>query len=169
MIVIKMLLELAFQNKKQLFCAFVDFEKAFDKLWRTGLWEKIIRHGITGKMFNVIFNMYDSINSAVSYKGQQSPQFASHIGVRQGENLSPLLFALYLNDIEEYMLQNNCTYLHIDDDAYVCERLKVMLLLYADDSVVIADSETSLQHSLNILQKYCELWKLKVNVKKLKL
>ena len=113
--------------------------------------------------------MYDGINSVVSFKGQQSTQFTSYIGVRQGENLSPLLFALYVNDIEEYMLKNNCVYLNIDNDEYICEKLKLLLLLYADDSVIISDNKTSLQHSLNVLQTYCEMWKLKVNVKNTKI
>ena len=41
---------------------------------------------------------------------KKSDFFVSSKGVRQGENLSPLLFALFVNDIEEYMLENNCKY-----------------------------------------------------------
>ena len=42
--------------------------------------------------------MYKSIKSCVMANGMQSEFFESHVGLRQGENLSPLLFALILND-----------------------------------------------------------------------
>ena len=44
-------------KKKKLFCAFVDFEKAFDTVWREALWYKLLLSKISGKMFNVILNM----------------------------------------------------------------------------------------------------------------
>ena len=55
------LLELLKSQKQKLFCCFVDFSSAFDKVWRTGLWNKVIQHGINGKIFRVIRNMYDDI------------------------------------------------------------------------------------------------------------
>jgi hypothetical protein len=38
----------------------VDFEKAFDKVWREGLFYKMMLNNINGKMYNVIINMYDT-------------------------------------------------------------------------------------------------------------
>ena len=43
-----------------------------------------------------------SLVSCVMDSGIQSDFFASHVGVRQGENLSPLLFALFLNDLDTF-------------------------------------------------------------------
>ena len=54
-------------KKRKLFCAFIDFEKAFDKVWREGLFYKMMLNNINGKMYNVIINMYDSIKSCISY------------------------------------------------------------------------------------------------------
>ena len=48
--------------------------------------------------------MYDKIKSCVKFNNECSTFFACKNGVRQGENLSPLLFALYLNDLETYFL-----------------------------------------------------------------
>ena len=39
---------------KKLFCAFVDFTKAFDFINRDILWYKLIKCGVTGKLLNVI-------------------------------------------------------------------------------------------------------------------
>ena len=88
------LIELLKSQKKKLFYCFVDFSSAFDSVWRIGLWKKILEHNIDGKVFKVIFNMYHGIKSCVSLMGERSPFFSSSAGVRQGENLSPILHYL---------------------------------------------------------------------------
>ncbi len=60
--------------------------------------------------------MYVNIKCCVSYLQEKSDFFVSHKGVRQGGNLSPLLLALYVNDLEEYSKNNNCACLKFDDD-----------------------------------------------------
>ena len=45
-------------ERKQLFCAFVDYSKAFDFVDRTYLWQKLLNSNLNGKVFNVIKNMY---------------------------------------------------------------------------------------------------------------
>ena len=64
---------------------------------RSSLWVKMLSHGIKGKVLKVIRNLYDSAKSCVRLHGETSSFFNCNIGVRQGENLSPLLFAIYLN------------------------------------------------------------------------
>ena len=83
-------------EKRKLFCSFVDFSAAFDSIWRAGLWFKMFKQGIRGKVFEVIRNMYANIKSCVSSNGNTSPMFYSSCGVRQGENVSPILFSMYL-------------------------------------------------------------------------
>ena len=100
------IIEIMKQWKKKLFCCFVDFSSAFDSVWRVGLWQKVLKTHINGKVLRVIYNMYYDIKSCISLNGSNSPFFASSSGVRQGENLSPVLFAIYLNDLEEFLLAN---------------------------------------------------------------
>jgi hypothetical protein len=47
------------------FCAFIDFEKAFDTVWRDGLWYKLFMCNIKDKMYNVILNLYNNIKSKI--------------------------------------------------------------------------------------------------------
>lgn len=47
--------------------------------------------------------------------------------------------------------------------------LKIFILLYADDTVIIAESANDLQEALNTYEQYCENWKLKVNTSKTKI
>lgn len=80
---------------------------------------------------------------------------------RQGESLSPFIFAIYVNDIEEEFIIQGANGI---DVGY----LKLFLLLYADDFVVFSASPEGLQKSLDILFEYCHKWKLTVNIDKSK-
>lgn len=51
---------------------------------------KLIKLGIRGKILNIIRSMYDSVKSKVKYINELSNSFEYHLGVRQGECLSPL-------------------------------------------------------------------------------
>ena len=58
--------------------------------------------------------MYKGIKSCISLNGQQSSFFPSNIGLRQGENLSPVLFSLFINDLKMYLLNNSCDGIDIE-------------------------------------------------------
>ena len=53
-------------------------------------------------------------------------------------------------------------------DNNLCALLKLYILLYADDTVLLAESPKDLQNSINLMEEYCYLWKLKINVSKSK-
>ena len=152
----------ALQNGKKLFCAFLDFRKAFDYLNRDCLWFKLLDYGLRGNIFNVIRSMYCEVKTRVRYGGETSNTFNSFLGVRQGESLSPLLFSMYANDMREMLHESGSEGITVDD-------LKLCLLLYADDSVLIAESRLDLQNSLDSVHDYCQRWKLFVNILKTKI
>ena len=91
------------------------------------------------------------------------------IGVRQGENLSPFLFSIFLNDLEHFLSSKNVTGVTCDfamQEIYIY--LKLIILLYADDIVIFSDSEDGLQYALNTFNEYCDKWRLTVNDAKTK-
>ena len=84
------------ENKKiKLYCTFVDFTKAFDSVWRDGLWHKLLLNNINGNMFNVIVNMHKDWKSRIVDKNYVSEFFPCSNRVRQADHLSPFLFALF--------------------------------------------------------------------------
>ena len=104
--ILQSLIEIAKSQKHKLFCAYIDFKQAFDTVWRSGLWQKLLNANINGKCFTFIQNMYSHIKSRVTTSEWASAFFPSMIGVRQGENLSPLLFSVFLNDLSHYLHSN---------------------------------------------------------------
>ena len=78
-------IELFKMSKKKLYCAFIDFEKAFDSVWHVGLWNKVLLSNIDGKCFKIITNMYKGIKSKVVVNGTYSEWFECTVGVRQGK------------------------------------------------------------------------------------
>ena len=164
---LKCVVDLFNWRKKKLFCLFVDYKKAFDLVWRDGLWYKLVREKVNGKILNVIRNMYSNIKSCVMLNQEISDNFVCNMGVRQGENLSPLLFAFYVNDIESQLLQNNCNFLDFGHDL-INSYLKLLVVMYADDTVLLCDSEEGMKQVLIALHTYCNEWKLKLNCNKTK-
>ena len=82
-------------------------------------------------------------------------------GVRQGDGLSSLLFNIYINDIDQIF--------HYDvTDPVSLDSTKLNCLIYADDLLLLSESEKGLQSCLNSLQSYCDSWKFKVNIDKTK-
>ena len=164
---LKCFIDLFIAKKKKLYCAFEDYQKAFYTVWRDGLWYKLSKIGIHGKLYNVIVNMYKNVKSYVSAHGKKSPTFLSSMGVRQGENVSPLLFALFINDIEDYLILSGSSSVSFCDEE--CDLyMKLLVLMYADDTIILANSSQELQKSLDGLASYCDYWKLKVNSDKTK-
>ena len=149
------------ENKK-LYSAFIYFKKAFDFVVKHILWYKLIQSGVRGKILNIVQSMYSSIKSRVKFDNNVSDDFTSFMGVRQGEYLSPFLFSIYLNDLEnELILQGT--------DGFDLGMLKLYFLLYADDIVIFSETRDGLQRGLDILFEYCNRWKLTVNTDKTKI
>ena len=104
-------------------------------------------------------SMYKRVKSKVKINNDISICFECNLGVRQGECLSPFLFAMYVNDLEhEFQLKGG--------EGIDIGMLKISLLLYADDITIFASSAEELQTNLNMLPEYCSRNKLIVNTSK---
>ena len=148
-------------DNKRLYGAFVDMKKAFDSVNRNALWLKLYKTGIQGKMLRIIKNMYSKIKSCVKSCNSYSDFFEYAIGLRQGETISPILYALFVEDLELFLQDKVESGLSLDD-------IILILILFADDMIILGNSPTELQNSLNLLYNYTIKWGLEVNVDKTK-
>ncbi len=172
--VLQLVIELYQSVHKRVYCAFIDYRKAFDSIDRTLLWKKLLLYGINGKVFDVIRNLYKNAKSCIKKDNLLSDYFLCNIGVRQGDNLSPLLFALFINDFTQH-ISNSFHGLNIAGTCYPSlihdniVLLKLFVLLYADDTIILAENEHELQCALSAVHEYCEVNKLSVNTSKTKI
>ena len=101
--------------------------------------------------------MYSEIKSCVSANNDISGFFISNTGVRKGENLSPILFSICLNDLEGFLEHNRNFGIPVEcltEELYFF--LKIGILLYADDTVFLAENENDLQICLDLINEYCQ-------------
>ena len=78
------------------------------------------------------------------------------IGVRQGENLCPTRFGVFINDL---VIDIKKLGLGIPIGSR-----KIHILLYADGIVLLAENESDLQKLLNKLHEWCKKWQLQLNI-----
>ena len=145
-------------NGKPTFAAFLEMEKAFDKVDRNLLLLRLLQYGIDDKMYYSIKNMNGDNIARVEVNNLFTDWFNVSSGVRQGDNLSPVLFNLYINDLAIELKKLNYG---VDIGGK-----KNCLLLYADDIVIVAENESNLQIQLDFINQWCKKWRLNINHKK---
>ena len=149
------------QKKMFIYGCFVDFSKAFDSISREKLFKKLRDYGITGKVYNVILNLYNNDRACVRVGDKMTEEFEIERGVRQGCILSPLLFNIFMADVSKRLGEENGVYL--DKDA------KTSAMIWADDIILLSETEKGLQDLLNKLSEYCEENELTINIDKTKI
>lgn len=149
-------------DKQRLYCAFIDMRRAFDSVYLNAAWLKLYGLGIEGKCLRVIRDMYSQVKNCVKHCDSYSEFFDCAVGLKQGEILSPIIFALFLEDLELFLQENNSSGLSLNDVTFI-------LMLFADDMAILGNSVADLQNSLDLLSRYCLKWGLEVNTDKSKI
>ena len=141
-------------------CCFIDLRKAYDRVWRDGLWKRLWDEGIRGKMWRVCKNIYEKTQSCVLVSQERTEFFDVELGVRQGCVLSPILFSIYINTLAKEITESGIG-IKIDEE-------KIAILLYADDIVIIADTAEDLRTGMKIATKWGKKWRCSFNQDKSK-
>ena len=159
---LRAIIENTFQRKKgALYLCFVDFRKAFDSVNHKILLNKLATYGISGNFLNIISSLYSKVKSCVRGKNGLTDLFPCSRGVRQGCVLSPILFALFLNDLSSRIAESSAGVPFGDDTIHT--------LLYADDLVLLATSPADLQSQLDELHSFTSSVNMEVNMDKTKI
>ena len=128
------------------------------------LFNKLSQLGLAGNMLSLVENIYKKTKCAVKGGRDKITQIFNFTkGVRQGCSLSPLLFNLYINEVIKTLDESREIPIHLDNST-----LKINVLMYADNIVILAESENKFQSSLNELSNFCDQWKLSINSNKTK-
>ena len=119
----------------------VDLKNAFDSVYRNALWLKLNTLGLNGKLLRIIRAMYNKVKCCVRHCNSYSDFFEIAMGLKPGETLSPILFSLFVEDLELYLQSRPDSGLCLND-------INIMLLLFADDMVLLGDTQEELQNIL---------------------
>ncbi len=146
---------------KSTLCCFIDYQKAFDYIDRDLLFYKIQLYGINGKIYRAISALYTNTSACVMVNHLNTSWFNTKSGVRQGDSLSPTLFALYINDLihEIDSLKKGIT----------INGRHISALLYADDLVVLSENVEDLNFILDKINDWCSKWRILINKEKSKI
>ena len=142
------------QNKKKLFVCAIDASKAFDKINRNILWNKLIDK-IDQRVMLSLIDYYENSMALVKHDGSESDMFRTTVGVKQGGPLSPKLFALYLEDFITEIEQMNI--------GPTIGPVKIEVILYADDILLLSNSAEEMQLKIDCAWNYANKHEIKFN------
>ena len=148
------------KQKKRLYSCFVDYRKAFDTVCRDALLYKLSKLGIKGNFFNCVEYMYQNSSAKLKLLNKISEAIDILIGTEQGHPMSPELFKTYLLDLSIDL--NDVLGLDIPN----LNGKLISHLLWADDLVLLALDQRSLQVLIDKVHTFCEQWGLSVNISK---
>ena len=153
-------------HKRGLHAMFVDIRKAYDRVHRTGLWIRLWECGIKSKMWRIINNLYEDVRSRIRINDSDTDWFNLAEGLRQGCVLSPLLYAIFINSLADTLKEAAANGSILGIKLSVSDQL--LLLLYADDIVLLAETRDDLQRMADVLARHAREWRYEVNLKKTK-
>lgn len=111
----------------------------------------------------IIQNIYSNATIQITVNTDTSEKIEIKKGVPQGDSLSPILFTLFINDFETTLRQKELFGIPLNSTT------DILTLLYADDIIILANSQVDVQNKLNALEEYTRNKNLKINTDKTKI
>ena len=148
-------------HQRDLNQVFIDYEKAFDRVWHAALSETIKKY-IGKNLIKVIEQLYANTSSAVLINGSLGNWFRTKVGVRQGCLLSPTLFNIFLEKIMTEALKNHTGTISINGR-------NITNLRFADDIVGLAGNEQELENLIIEMDSASRKHKMEISGEKTKM
>ena len=128
--------------------AYLDFAKAFDKVSHARLLVKLKALGVNNQVSSWIEAWLSDRRQRVVVSGEESAWSSVSSGVPQGSILGPLLFIMYINDLDEKMTST--------------------VLKFRDDTKISSNSQQELQRDLDTAVEWAHTWQMQFNTNKCK-
>lgn len=163
---IKQITEKIRNTNVQVYQAFLDLEKAFDRLPRSEVQKTLINKNIDQNLRRAIMSFYSDTRSYVRTDNMHSEEFSIREGVRQGGVLSPILFNLVMDDVMKETRRETSKLLVGYQNM---QPVWINECAFADDIVIFARNETELKRNLNTWNNKLSSKNLKINENKTKI
>jgi len=142
---LRQIIEKYLKMNRGLYIGYIDFRKAFDSVWRKGLWRVLRRLGYE----KIIKSMNEGTFSAVRLGGCLSDWFETTVSVMQGCILSPMLLNVFLEVIMSQAMADR------SEGAVISDNL-ISNLRFTDDISTLAESNQNLQEVMSVSDESLE-------------
>ncbi len=151
------------KNQKELFAVFVDLKGAYDSINHGKLWSHLESIKVSTNFLLLLKKIYEKSKVRIVTDEGVTDWVSVVIGLLQGDPLSPPLFNMFTNDIEDFFRRKGHRGIKI------AENKDVFIIAYADDIVILSNSSIDLKDKLLTLEEYCREKELKININKTKI
>ena len=159
---LRSIIEKYHEHQQELYHVFIDFKKAFDRVWHQALWATMHKYNIDQNLIALIQELYSQATSSVYLDGDIGEWFRTTVGVRQGCLLSPTLFNIFLERIMTDALNDHESTVSIGGRT-------VSNLRFADDIDGLAGSEHELSELIRKLNDSCVSYGMEISAEKTKI
>ncbi|CAF1525161.1 unnamed protein product [Rotaria magnacalcarata] len=142
------------------FALYVDYQKAYDRVWHAALLCKLERMGMPFNLLKMTCSWLKDRKVYVEYGEITSKIFNINIGLPQGSSLSPYLFIVFHADLTNYPGAHSC-HLFADD---LCVLIKPPIMKSLDSMIEYLEKEGT--RVCNQFFLYSKKWKQPLNVSK---
>ena len=134
---LRQVMEKGIEKRRELFMAFIDLEKAYDRVNRVKLWEALKQAQVGEGLVRAIQSLYVECEVRVKVGEKHSEWFEVEQGVRHAQGCTPWLFNVFSDFIVKEASEGFKEGVRLGKE-------NIDFLLFADDMVLAADSEESL-------------------------
>ncbi|KAK9710030.1 Reverse transcriptase (RNA-dependent DNA polymerase) [Popillia japonica] len=140
------------RTKNHVISAFLDVEKAYDKIWRKGLIHKIRTLPIPIYLAKIVQEWIEDRRFRVKVNQAVSTERTAMEGLLQGSSLSPILFNLFVRELPDTITDKD-----------------TKLFQFADDTALVTNGKNAascckkMEKNFREIDEYTKRWKIKIN------
>ena len=142
---------------------FFDYEKAYDKVWRAGLLSKMQKLELPGRFVRYTRNFLSGRVTSTKVNNTRSRKFHLKEGLPQGSAISPLLFLVFINDIDVELSSDTLASLFADDTAIWTHGGEIL-----DETGKQGETAKLMQKEVDKIIEWADTWKMSINTDKTK-
>ncbi|NXX81389.1 POLR protein, partial [Urocolius indicus] len=132
--------------------------KAFDTVNHSHIIAVLKQKGVDKYIITLIANMYNNVETSINMEKASYDPIGIHVGVKQGDAMSPLLFNLSLDSLLCKLENKGCGYQHCDSN--------ITAMAFVDDLVLLSSSWDGMVNNIKISETFCDFIGLKIQGEK---
>lgn len=173
------------------YALFADVHKAYDQVWRDGLYLSLYAHGVRGRLWGAIQAWMRGATATTRWQGARGPEVRLEEGLRQGCVLSPILYCVFINMfMAEHPVEDSPPGVEAFMGEFFSQGLqalaggrsfaglpcrglpsgpKLQAAIFMDDTTLVAQTRSDLAALISCYHSFCRRFRMRINAGKSKL